>query len=70
MRAAWRIAQTNDLNPFVGVKHHKAAAIAADLAALGTEKFRRGLRAAADQGDKKKGGNPSLHHALSLPNQG
>ena len=69
MRAARRISQTNDLNPFVGVKHHLAAAIAADLAALGSEKFRRGLRATADQGAKKKEGNPSLHHAVSLPNQ-
>jgi hypothetical protein len=70
MRAAWRIAQTNDFNPFVGVKHHIAAAIAADLAAFGAEKLRSGLRATADQDKDKQGGDPSLHDALSLPNQG
>jgi hypothetical protein len=70
MRAAWRIAQTNDLNPFVGVKHHIVAAIAADLAAFGAEKLRRRLRATTDQGKDKKGDDPSLHDALSLPNQG
>ena len=57
MRAAWRIAQTNDLNPFVGVKHHIAAAIAADLAALSAEKLRCGLGTTAKQNGDKKGGN-------------
>ena len=57
MRAARRIAQTNDLNPFVGVKHHIAAAIAADLAALSAEKLRCGLGTTAKQNGDKKGGN-------------
>ncbi len=57
MSPARGIAQTNNLNPFVGVKHHIAAAIAADLAALGAEKLRCGLGTTAKQNGDKKGGN-------------